>query len=131
VGIETLDAVLAANSAYYEAFEMRDMDAMSDLWEHSDRVTCTHPGWVTLHGWAEIAGSYFAFFNNSAPLQFVITNERVHLQGDIAWVVLDEDILGEQGGATVSVLNLFSREYGGAWKIVGHQASLVSPTNED
>src|SRR4051794_15979367 len=44
VCIETLDAVLAANSAYYEAFEMCDMDAMSDVWEHSDRATCTHPG---------------------------------------------------------------------------------------
>lgn len=107
------------------------MDSMSNLWEHSDRVTCTHPGWVTLHGWAEVSGSFFAFFNNAAPIQFVTTNARVHVQGDIAWVVLDEDILGEQGGATVSVMNLFSQDMDGAWKIVGHQASLVSPPTED
>jgi ketosteroid isomerase-like protein len=130
-GIETLDAVLAANNAYYVAFEARDMDSMSELWEHSDRVICTHPGWVTLHGWAEVAGSYFAFFNNAAPIQFVTTNERAHVQGDVAWVALDEDILGEQAGATVSVLNLFSRNENGDWKFIGHQASLVSPPTED
>lgn len=129
--IETVDAILAANSRYYEAFEARDMDAMSELWEHSDRVSCTHPGWVTLHGWAEVAGSYFAFFNNSTPIQFVITNEHAQVQGDMAWVVLDEDLLGDQGGATVSVMNLFVRDVDGEWKIVGHQASLVSPTGEE
>lgn len=107
------------------------MDAMSEVWEHSDRVTCTHPGWVTLHGWAEVAGSYFAFFNNAGSMQFVVTNERVHVQGEVAWIVLDEDILGEQAGATVSVLNLFNRGLDGAWKLVAHQASLVSPPTED
>ena len=106
------------------------MDAMSDLWEHSDRVSCTHPGWVTLHGWAEVGGSYFAFFNSAAPIQFVTTNSYAHMQGDIAWVVLDEDILGEQGGATVSVLNMFTRD-GDGWKLMCHQASLVSPPIED
>ena len=28
-------AVLAANAAYYDAFERRDFDAISDLWEHT------------------------------------------------------------------------------------------------
>jgi hypothetical protein len=41
-------SVLAANQAFYEAFETHDLDAMSDLWEHSDRASCVHPGcWPT------------------------------------------------------------------------------------
>ena len=39
------DDVLAANRAFYAAFEARDIDALSDVWEHSDRSTCVHPGW--------------------------------------------------------------------------------------
>jgi hypothetical protein len=39
-----VDAVIAANRAFYEAFEERDIDAMSDLWEHGDDVVCTRPG---------------------------------------------------------------------------------------
>ena len=45
-----LEAVLEANQAFYEAFEARDIDAMSELWEHTDRVVCTHPGSATLAG---------------------------------------------------------------------------------
>ncbi|MDQ4098748.1 MAG: DUF4440 domain-containing protein, partial [Actinomycetota bacterium] len=25
---------------------------MSRVWEHSERVVCTHPGWATLRGWS-------------------------------------------------------------------------------
>lgn len=35
-------AVLAANQAFYDAFEARDFDALSDLWERSERISCTH-----------------------------------------------------------------------------------------
>ena len=41
-------AVLAANAAFYEAHESRDVAAMHAVWEHSDRVACTHPGWPIL-----------------------------------------------------------------------------------
>ncbi|MGE3327232.1 MAG: nuclear transport factor 2 family protein, partial [Acidimicrobiia bacterium] len=54
--VDEREAVLAANRAFYEAFERRDFDAMSDAWEHSDAVVCTHPGWRPLHGWAQVAG---------------------------------------------------------------------------
>ena len=66
-------AVLAANAAYYDAFERRDFDAISDLWEHSDRVLCTHPGWSTLHGWGSVSASWVALLTNSQRLQFILT----------------------------------------------------------
>ena len=69
-------AVRAANQAFYDAFEARDLDAMSDVWEHSDRVSCTHPGWRTLHGWGAVSGSWFALFGGPSPLQFILTDER-------------------------------------------------------
>ena len=68
-------AVAAANAAYYAAFEARDLDAMAEVWERSDRVPVTHPGWPTLHGWARVAGSWDAIFANTAFIQFVLTDE--------------------------------------------------------
>ena len=106
------------------------MDAMSDLWEHSDAVLCTHPGWTTLRGWSEVAASFFALFNNGTTLQFLLTEPRVDQRGDTAWVVIDENILGDQTGATVSAMNLFVRK-DNEWKLVCHHASLVSPPTED
>lgn len=123
------EAALAAHRRYYEAFEARDLDAMSDLWEHSDRVVCTHPGWVPLRGWAEVAGSYFALFNSADTIQFVLTEEQIEVYGPVAWVSVDENILGDQGGATVSALKVFVNE-GGQWKLVAHQGGLVSPPTE-
>ena len=118
--------MLAANEAFYEAFEERDLDAISNLWERSDRALCTHPGWSTLHGWGAIASSFAALFQNGQALQFILTDQRVEVAGDLAWVTLDENLLGEQGGSTVAALNLFARGAAGQWRMVGHHGSPVN-----
>jgi len=108
------------------------MDAMSDLWERSERSTCTHPGWATLRGWGPIAASFFALFQGSRQMQFVLTEERVHVVGDLAWVSVDENLLGDQSGATIAALNIFARADGsrggesGAWRMVCHHGSVVN-----
>jgi ketosteroid isomerase-like protein len=122
-----LDAVIAANAAFYDAFERRDFDAMSDLWEHSDRVVCTHPGWSTLHGWARIAGSWVALFRNAQRLQFILTEVHAVVEGDTAWVNVDENILDGPANSTVAALNVFvrdaSRTHG--WRLLVHHGSVV------
>ena len=100
---------------------------MSELWEHSDRVVCTHPGWATLRGWGQVAASFFALFQNDQHLQFILTNVATHVAGDVAWVSVDENILSDtQPATTVAALNLFSRSPDGDWRMVVHHASPVS-----
>ena len=119
-------AVRAANRAFYDAFEARDLDAMSDAWEHADRVSCTHPGWRTLHGWGAVSGSWFALFGGPSPLQFILTNEQVAVSGDTAWVTVDENLISLDGGGTVAALNVFVRA-GERWRCVTHHGSAVAP----
>lgn len=119
--------VSAANRAFYEAFEARDLDAMSRLWEHSERVVCTHPGWATLRGWGAVSGSFFALFQGPQALQFVLTREHVEVSGQTAWVSVDENLLGDQGGATVAGLNVFVFDATAEeWRLVAHNGSVVS-----
>jgi ketosteroid isomerase-like protein len=99
---------------------------MSDLWERSDRALCTHPGWSTLRGWGAIASSFAALFQNGQALQFILTEQRVEVAGDVAWVSVDENLLGDQGGSTVAALNLFTRTAQGKWRLVGHHGSPVN-----
>jgi ketosteroid isomerase-like protein len=99
---------------------------MSDLWDRSDRSTCTHPGWATLRGWGRIASSFFALFQGPGALQFLLTEEQVHVLGDVAWVSVDENLLGADGGATVAALNLFVRDRGDRWRMVCHHGSVVN-----
>ena len=121
------DLVLHANQAFYGAFEERDLEAMSRLWEHSDRVLCTHPGWATLRGWGQVAASFFALFQNDQHLQFILTNVAAEVAGDAAWVSVDENILSDaQPATTVAALNLFARSPEGDWRLVAHHASPVS-----
>ncbi|HZA00164.1 MAG TPA: nuclear transport factor 2 family protein [Acidimicrobiales bacterium] len=122
------DAVRAANRAFYEAFEARDLDAMSEVWHHDEAVACTHPGWKTLHGWGAVAGSWFALFGGPQHLQFVLTDERVHLAGDVAWVTVDENLIGEGvgPGGTVAAVNVF-RRIDGRWRMVLHHGSPLVP----
>ncbi|MDQ1420143.1 MAG: hypothetical protein QOJ52_2105 [Acidimicrobiaceae bacterium] len=123
--------MLAANRRFYEAFETCNMDDMSDLWERSDRSTCTHPGWATLRGWGPIAASFFALFQGSRHMQFVLTQERAEVVGDLAWVSVDENLLGDQSGATIAAVNIFVHADGGGlggkgWRLVCHHGSVVN-----
>ena len=124
---DTLDeaAVRSAHRAFYDAFEARDLDAMSEVWEHSDRVVCTHPGWRTLRGWGAVSGSWFALFGGPNPLQFILTDEVVAVDGDAAWVTVDENLIGPEIGGTVAALNVFHR-HEGRWRMVAHHGSPIA-----
>jgi hypothetical protein len=104
---------------------------MSQVWERSDRSVCTHPGWVTLRGWGKISASFFALFQGRQHLQFVLTDERGEVSGEMGWVSLDENLLGDQSGATVAALNLFVRDGRGDWRMVCHHGSVVSAPHAD
>jgi uncharacterized protein (TIGR02246 family) len=129
------DDVRAANTSFYAAFEARDLDAMADVWERSDRVSVTHPGWPTLRGWARVAGSWQAIFSATPFIQFVLTDEEVRVDGEVAIVTLDENILqsggapterdaGELAGARVATTNVFVR-HDRRWQMVNHHGSPV------
>lgn len=121
---ESTDELSRRNQAFYEAFEARDLDAMSDIWEHSDRVSCTHPGWAVLRGWGAVAASWLAMFQGPQQIQFILTDEHVEVDGDLGWVTVDENIIGDQTGSTVSALNVFVRTEDG-WRLVAHHGSAV------
>lgn len=120
-------AVAAVIERFYSAFEARDLDVMSDLWIHDDQVACTHPGWASLHGWAAVSASWFAIFDQSPPMQVFVTDLRIRVEGDIAWVIVDENLLGagsDPGGTTVSALKVLRRTREG-WLLVAHHGSVV------
>ena len=135
-------AVAAANAAYYAAFEGRDLDAMAEVWDRTDRCSVTHPGWPTLHGWARVAGSWDAIFANTAFIQFVLTDEVVHVAGTTAWVTCDENILqsgssreggedvAELQGGRVAATNIFVL-VDGRWRMVLHHGSPVAGADGD
>ncbi|MCU1371092.1 MAG: hypothetical protein JWO77_2286 [Ilumatobacteraceae bacterium] len=120
------DELVAANAAFYAAFEQRDLDAMSEVWLHEDHVVCTHPGWASLHGWPAVAASWFALFQGDQPMQFILTKVASTVRGDLGWVTVDENLIAGPQAQTVAAVNLFERR-GGAWKLVLHVGSGIAP----
>ena len=119
-----VDDLLAANAAFYAAFEARDLDAMSEIWSHEDHVACTHPGWATLRGWGAVASSWFALFQGEGSMQFILTAVAGHVEGDVGWVTCDENLLAGPQAQTVAATNAFVRVDGG-WRLVLHHGSAV------
>ena len=124
-------AVLKINSAFYEAFENSDLDAMSDLWVHADHVVCVHPGWTALRGWASVAASWAALFSGPQYLQFIVTDEHLSVNGDMAWVSCDENLLTTGASATINALNIFERSSDGHWRMVAHHGAPVMISSDD
>jgi ketosteroid isomerase-like protein len=118
-----LDAVLFANEAFYRAFADSDMTAMAGAWSEGAVVTCIHPGWGVLEGRDEVLESWRAILDNPDSPAIDCLAPRVHMQGEMAYVLCYEAIEGNYLLAT----NIFVHE-GRRWRLVHHQAG---PTAED
>jgi ketosteroid isomerase-like protein len=103
-----IDRVSAANQSFYIAHETRDIEAMTAIWEHSDRVVCVHPGWPILRGWDDVLQSWVGIFRGPGQSQFILTN-----------------LVDANGAGTIAATNLFVRDHEGEWKLVTHHGSPV------
>jgi ketosteroid isomerase-like protein len=119
-----VQAVLDVNQAFYDAHEDRDIVAMRSVWEHSDRTVCVHPGWPILRTWPIIEDSWRRILAGPGRNQFILTDQAVAIDGDVAWVTLDENLVDGVMTGTVAATNLFARSDGG-WKLVAHHGSPV------
>lgn len=112
--------VLAANDAFYRAFNQKDTSLMYALWSTSHEVTCVHPGWNVLQGREAVLQSWHSILNNPRQPRIVMGGATVSFAGDVAIVICRELV----GGSPLVATNLFARE-GESWKLVHHQSGPV------
>lgn len=132
-------AVEEANLALYAAVESADLDAMSLLWadgEHAGSAVCVHPGWPPVVGRTEVLRSWALVMAGTSYIQFILTDVRTSVVGDVGVVSCAENILtgmdadvgdGEGGGLSggrVVTTNVFRRTPEG-WRAWVHHASPV------
>ena len=124
------ERVLAANQAFYDAFESLQVTEMHAVWLRAPHICCVHPGWGALVGWGPVMESWERIFDGTLGMHFTLTGVEVEVRGDVAWVVLIENIEshhreGKMSG-TVQATNVFER-VDGRWWIVHHHGSPVYP----
>lgn len=124
----TKQQVLDANTAFYRAFEKKNLDAMTAVWSHGISSVCIHPGRDALQGWGPIRSSWGQIFRNTAYLEIDIKILSTEISGDLAYVVLIENVLqvaGRQRNQAQSIAtNIFER-MAQQWYLVHHHGSPV------
>ncbi len=117
------DAVLAANAAFYQAFESLDLKRMEEVWLRAPYIKCVHPGWGALVGWGPVMESWERIFAATLGMRFTLSGLEVAVHGDLAWVVLVEGIESRHRDGKleghVQATNLFERR-DGRWYLGHH-----------
>lgn len=123
------ESVVAANAAFYEAFEKLDCDAMVRAWAEDAPISCIHPRGDLVSGRDAVLASWRNIFRATDAIRFDLRRVRVFVSRDTAWVVLFERIETRHGERTLraetQATNVFVRE-NGAWRMVHHHAEPAS-----
>ena len=114
------DTVLAANRAFYRAFNDRDYEAMVNVWAPAGAMVCLHPGQPPLHERADILESWRGILRHPESPRVRCVGEWVIGRGGLAIVVCREILANGQLMAT----NSFVRS-GTGWHMVGHHSGPV------
>ncbi|MEU8268062.1 nuclear transport factor 2 family protein [Sphaerisporangium sp. NPDC049002] len=128
------------NEAFYTAIESGDLDRMTEIWadDGEGRVAmCVHPGWPMLSGRPEVLRSWALIMANTPYIQFVLTDVRTTVIGDVAVLTCAENILtaADTEDATfaagrVVATNTFVRTQAG-WRLWFHHGSPVLQGEDD
>ena len=123
---EETKALLAANAAFYAAFQSLDFDVLCSTWNQTPYAYCIHPGWDILRGWDSVRESWRAIMSSAAYMKIDVSDTACFINGTTAWVTCVENIYTISEGitthATVASTNIFESTAAG-WKLVAHHGS--------
>jgi ketosteroid isomerase-like protein len=114
-----------AATAFYKAFEGKDVDAMMATWAEDEDIVCIHPGGPRLVGYDAVRASWEQLFAGETRLSFrvedivVLETVGMALQSAVEHVTVGDDPK-PRGSALAS--NVFLRTPSG-WRLAVHHAS--------
>jgi len=118
-----------AESAFYDAIERADLDAMMEVWSEDDEVSCVHPGGPRLTGYEQVRENWAQMFKSGQRLQVHLSDQVIVAGMMFSVHSLHENILvrgaqGQAGGghSIVVTTNVYMRS-GGGWRMVLHHGS--------
>ena len=124
-----LDAVKAANQAFYTALSTGDVTAMRKVWSSDPDTTNIRPGGKSVVvGWDAI-GKGFEETRDAFPDLKATMEPRIKIVGAIAWASgVEQTQRKDKSGTVVSGANLATnifQKQDGHWLMVHHHASRM------
>jgi ketosteroid isomerase-like protein len=125
-----IEAVKAANAAFYVALSARDAKKMETLWANKPYVVNMGPRIKTFAvGYDEAVAKWWpAGFEFFLELNVSMTTAQVHTNGNVGWVVGNESATAVTKTGPVKfqtfVTNIFEKD-GDRWLMVSHHAQPI------
>jgi uncharacterized protein (TIGR02246 family) len=69
-----------AETAFYEALESADLEAMMSVWAEDEEIVCVHPGGPRLTGFEQVRESWREIFSGGPSMRFQLTGQQ-YLRG--------------------------------------------------
>lgn len=112
-------------SAFYEALERADLEAMMDVWAEDEEIVCIHPGGQRLTGYDQVRDSWAQILAGRQRLQVHISNQVCTHGMMLAIHSLHENILvvGESSSRSPVVCTNVYMRTGNGWRMLMHHAS--------
>jgi len=117
-------SALAAEEAFYAAFERADADAMREVWAEAEDIECIHPLGGRLRG-TGVHESWRDMFAGAERLAFHLSERRVVERDALTVHLVLENILfpdGKEEPLQVLATNVYRRDRSG-WRMVLRHAS--------
>jgi ketosteroid isomerase-like protein len=114
-----------AETAFYEALERADLDAMMEVWAEDEEIVCVHPGGPRLNGYEQVRESWAQMFKSRQRLQ-VHLSHQMHVQGmmlSIHSVHENIAVAGEPKPRPPMVATNVYLRTGNGWRLLVHHAS--------
>src|SRR3954464_5233751 len=125
-----MDAVRAANTAFYTALSARNIPALQKIWSSDADIQNIGPRNKVLDvGWDAQNKATEAVYGAVPELQVSMPEPTIKVNGDTAWVSgIEHAQRKTKAGETVNGTNLgtsiFAKQ-GGDWRMVYHHASAI------
>ena len=114
-----------AESAFYEALETGNLEAMMEVWAEDEEIVCVHPGGARIAGYEQVRESWAKMMSSGQRLKVQITDQVVVQGMMISIHSLHEHVAMANDAARqrpVVATNVYLRT-GGGWRMIAHHAS--------
>ena len=131
--VSDIDAVKAANQAFYTALSARDLKAMEGLWANKPYVVNFGPrNKVAAVGYADAVTKYWPVtFDQLSKISVSPTVAQLQSNGKIAWVLGTEtaSLQPSAGGEPLTFETFYTNTFekqGKRWLMTSHHAQAIS-----
>ena len=120
-----------AETAFYEALERADLDAMMAVWAEDEEIVCVHPGGPRLAGHEQVRESWRQIFAGGGGVRIHVTQQVAMQAMMVAVHSVQENAVVPAGQRATAVVatNVYLRTAAG-WRMVVHHASPAPGATE-